>query len=729
MSDTVLPSHLLNNFSETELLKLPSSTFKASKAYLSNEDIKKIQKAYTFAFYAHEGQKRRDGSDYITHPVEVTNILLNLKMDLDSICASLMHDVLEDCNVQKNKLSKIFGKDVANIIDGVSKLGKLDMHNVSEINANNLQKMALAMANDVRVILVKLCDRLHNMRTIEHLPRTKQIQKSKETLEVYGPLALRVGMQDIRSELEELSFKCIHPLRAQMLENAIKSSSGGRKKIVDKIRKELKSHLKANDIKGAAVKGREKNLYSIYNKIKKKHKPFSEILDVYGFRILVDSVDDCYRSLGIIHNYFSPIGGKFKDYIAIPKTNGYQALHTSLLALNAFPIEVQIQTRSMWSIANLGIAAHWGYKTKDESKGSELRATKWLSGLIDLQKKSSGATEFAESIKKDLDSNEVYLFSPKGHIYALKSGATPIDFAYEVHTGLGNSIIGCKVNRREAPLNVKLQNGQTVEIITSSASVEADPAWLNFVVSSKARSGIRSKLRNQKISSARKAGKLMLESELQRSGRSLSDYRGSTLKRVLDTIGVTSLNKLLTDLGLGKRTGNIVAERFYSGLQIRKDTDHEARKSLPIIDNNIEGVAVVFAKCCHPVCGDSVIAHSDTERGIVIHHSHCKQVAPFINKDSRYLSAHWEESKKAHLYTAKLSISTENRIGVLSDLAAIFTKAGLNMQQVSAKNIDRKFTGFEIELDVENIDDLNIIMQKVRSKKFAASCVRIINEK
>ncbi len=728
MSDTVLPNHLLN-FSETELLKLPASTYKASKAYLSNDDVKKIQKAYTFAFYAHEGQKRRDGSDYISHPVEVTNILLDLKMDPDSICASLMHDVLEDCNVQKNKLSKIFGKDVANIIDGVSKLGQLDMQNVSERNANNLQKMALAMANDVRVILVKLCDRLHNMRTIEHLPREKQIQKSKETLEVYGPLALRVGMQDIRSELEELSFKCIHPLRAQMLENAIKSSSGGRKKIVDKIRKELKSHLKANDIKGAAVKGREKNLFSIYNKIKTKHKPFSEILDVYGFRILVDSVDDCYRSLGIIHNYFSPIGEKFKDYIAIPKTNGYQALHTSLLALNAFPIEVQIQTRSMWSIANMGIAAHWGYKTKDEGMGSELRASKWLLGLIDLQKKSSGATDFAESIKKDLDSNEVYLFSPKGHIYALKNGATPIDFAYEVHTGLGNSIIGCKVNRREAPLNVKLQNGQTVEIITSSRAVEADPSWLNFVVSSKARSGIRAKLRNQKTSSARKAGKLMLESELQRSGKSLSDYRGTTLKSVLDVIGVTSLNKLLTELGLGKRTGNIVAERFYSGLQIRKGADYIKSKSLSIIDNNIEGVPVRFAKCCHPVNGDPVVAHSDTERGIVIHHNDCQQVAPFINKDSRYLSAHWEKSKKTHLYTAKLSISTENRIGVLSDLAAVFTKAGINMQQVSAKNIDRKFTGFEIELDVESTKELSIIMTKVSSKKFAASCTRMINEK
>ena len=729
MSETVLPSLLSKNFPETELVKLPSSLYKRLKTYLDYKDIKKIQKAYTFAFYAHAGQKRNDGSDYITHPVDVTKILLELKMDPDSICAALMHDVLEDCNVQKNNLSKIFGKDVADIIDGVSKLGKLDMQNIEERNANNLQKMALAMAKDVRVILVKLCDRLHNMRTIEHLPRKKQIQKSKETLEVYGPLALRVGMQDIRAELEDLSFKCMHPIRMEILESAIKSSSGGRKKIVDKIRKELKSHLKANDIENAAVKGREKNIYSIYNKIKRKHKPFSEILDVYGFRILVDSVDDCYRSLGIIHNYFSPIENKFKDYIAIPKTNGYQALHTSLLALNAFPIEVQIQTRSMWATANMGIAAHWGYKTKDKNQGPELRASKWLSSLIDLQKKSSNPTEFAESIKKDLDSNEVYLFSPKGEIFALKSGATPIDFAYEVHTGLGNSIIGCKVNRTEAPLNVELESGQTVEIITSSKSIDADPAWLNFVVTSKARSGIRTKLKNQKTSSARKAGKLMLESELNRSGKSLSDYRGSSLKRILDSIGVTSLNKLLTELGSGKRTGNIIAERFYSGLKIRKDSEEIDINPVSIIDNHIEGVSVVFAKCCRPIFGDAVIAHSDTERGIVVHHKQCKQVSPFINKDPRYFPAIWEVSKKPYLYTARISVNTENKIGVLSDLVSIFTKSGINIEQVNTKNIDRTFTGFEIEADIENIDHLNKIMQKVRSKKFTSSCVRMINEK
>jgi guanosine-3',5'-bis(diphosphate) 3'-pyrophosphohydrolase len=728
LSETVLPNHLIN-FSENSLLKLPTSIYKSCKTYLTYEDIKKIQKAYSFAFYAHSGQKRKDGSDYITHPVAVTEILLDLKMDTESVCSALMHDVLEDCNVQKNNLAKIFGDDIAHIVDGVSKLGKIDTNNVADKNANNLQKMALAMANDVRVVLVKLCDRLHNMRTIEHVPRPKQIQKAKETLELYGPLALRVGMQDMRAELEDLSFKCIHPQRAKILENAVKSSSGGRKKIVEKIRKELKKRLKINNVDDVAVKGREKNLYSIYSKIKSKHKPFSEILDVYGFRILVDSVDDCYRSLGIIHNYFLPIENRFKDYIAIPKTNGYQALHTSLLALEAFPIEVQIQTRNMWATANMGIAAHRSYKTNDSNSSFELRANKWLSGLVELQKKSSNPSEFADSLKKDLDSEEVYLFSPKGHIYALKAGATPIDFAYEVHTGLGNSIIGCKVNRREAPLNVELESGQTVEIITSNTEIEADPAWLNFVVTSKARSGIRSRLRNQKVSSARKAGKFMLESELQRSGKSLKDYRGSTLKRVLDSIGVTSLNKLLIELGSGKRTGNIVAERFYSGLKIRKDIDNKKIKPVFISDNHIEGVSVVFAKCCHPVFQDPAIAHSDTERGIVIHHKKCKQVAPFISKDPRYIPAKWTTNLKTHMYTAKINIVTVDEIGVMAEVVSVFTNTGINIEHVETKNIDNNFTAFEMEVNVESREELKFVMQKLRAKRITSSCTRLINEK
>ena len=726
MSDHALPNLLLNNFSGDYLLRLPADFYKSAKLYLSIAEIKKIQKAYSVAYYAHENQKRRDGSNYITHPVAVAKILLNLKMDSDSICSALMHDVLEDCDVTKNDLKTLFGLSVADIVDGVSKLGKLDITSRNERDANNLQKMMLAMSKDVRVVLVKICDRLHNMRTIEHLPRYKQIQKSKETIELYGPLAIRIGMQDIRAELEDLAFRCIHPLRATMLESAINKSSGGRKKIVTKIRKELKKHLKSNGIERVGVKGREKNIYSIYRKIKSKHKPFSEILDVYGFRILVDSVDECYRALGIIHNYFSPIENRFKDYIAIPKSNGYQALHTSLLALNAFPIEVQIQTRNMYSIASFGIAAHWQYKTKEDDISSGLRATKWLTGLVDLQKKTNNPSEFAQSIKTDLDSNEVFLFSPKGEIYALRKGSTPIDFAYEVHTDLGDNIIGCKVNRNEVPLNIELETGQTVEIIASKKSSELDPSWLNYVVTSKARSAIRARLRKQKISDARKAGKVMLETELKRGGSSLSEYRGSSLKKILDSIGVTSLNKLLTDLGLGKRTGSIIAERFYSGLQIREGIK-EVNPVL-ILDNKIESVTVRFAKCCLPVYEDAVVAHSDTERGMVIHHKRCKQVKPFIKKDPRYMPAIWGENKKDHLYKARIDVNTEDRVGVLSDLGSIFARSAINIGSVNTKTIDKKFAGFEIEIEVKDRKELRNIMQKVRSMKLTTSCKRNINE-
>ena len=728
MTEQALPKKSLTNFTDDDLLSVPSYLLAPIKAYLKSAEIKKIQRAYTFAFIAHDGQKRKDGSAYISHPVAVAKIVAELKMDHDSICAALMHDVLEDCDVQKTVLEKNFGKDVANIVDGVSKLGKIHMQNKAETNANNFQKMALAMANDVRVILVKLCDRLHNMRTIDFMPRHKQIIKSKETLEMFAPLALRVGMIDIKNELEDRAFRCLHPLRAEMLDSAIQKSSGGRKKIIEKVRKELKANLKNNGIDTAAVKGREKNAFSIYNKIKTKHKPFSEILDVYGFRILVDTVDECYRALGIIHNYYSPIDNRFKDYIAIPKMNGYQALHTGLLALDAFPIEVQIQTRSMFDTANRGIAAHWGYKTSQESSGTELRATKWLTGLLDLYKESKDSSEFVESIKTDLEPERVFVFSPKGHIFGLKIGATPIDFAYAIHRDLGDTIVGCKVNRKEAPINVELESGQTVEIITSKNNVVIDPAWLNFIVTSRARSGIRARLRNQKVSSARKAGKIMLETELKRSGIKLSDYKGATLKRVLGSIGVPSLSKLMTDLGLGKKTGNIVAQKFYEGLQIRKNSGDQQISPLRLANKKIEGVSVVFAKCCRPILDDEIIAHSDTERGIVIHHKICQQVVPFLAKDTRYQPALWDAETKKHLYIAKLKVISENKVGVLSDVLSIFTREGINVVFVNTNAIDATFANIELEIEINDTKHLNILIDKVNAKKFVSDCSRQINE-
>ena len=728
MSDQVVSNNSLLDFSNKELLQpTPTDLLDAATVYFSRKELDLLQIAYNVAFEAHKNQFRQEGSPYITHPIAVASILLELHLDVETICAGLMHDVLEDSVIKKSYLEKLFGKGTILIIDGVSNLNKLDFDSIEDRNANNLQKMALAMSKDIRVIIVKLCDRLHNMQTIELLPREKQIRKSIETLELYGPIAIRIGMQDIRVELEDLAFKCLHPMRARMLESAIQQAVGGRKRIVSKLRKQFKYHLKNNNIL-ATVQGRQKSLYSIYSKIKHKKKPFSEILDVFAFRVIVNSVDDAYRSLGIIHNVHNPIGQRFKDYIAIPKSNGYQALHTSLIALDGIPIEVQIQTKSMETIAGTGIAAHWSYKTKDQIGSESMGARKWIESFTDLNKASLDINEFVEGIKTDLVYDEVYVFTPKGRIVNLKSGSTPIDLAYELHTELGNHTIACKVNRKYAPLNIQLESGQSIEIITSDDQ-EVSPDWLNFVVTSKARSSIRSALRHQKISQSRKAGKLMLEAELKRGGVSLSEYRGSTMSRILAVIGVKSLSELLTDLGSGKKTGALVAERFFEGLSISKDKSISIQ-AMVLADNQIEGVSVIYAKCCMPIYGDPITAHSDTDRGIVIHHARCRQVTPHRSNtlSARYLAAIWGTNKIERHYTGHLKIHAQDQPGILADIASAFTKANLNIVNINSRDIDAMIIEFIVEAEVLNSESLSKLMIKLRSLKYVTSCSRIIND-
>jgi len=728
LSDRAIPNQALLDFSNRKLLSpVPKNLYESARAYFSKKELDLLQTAYNVAFEAHKDQFRKEGSAYITHPVAVASILIELNLDIETVCAGLMHDVLEDSFIKKSYLEKLFGKDIVAIVDGVSNLNKLDFDSIEDRNANNLQKMALAMSKDIRVIIVKLCDRLHNMRTIEFLPREKQIKKSIETLDLYGPIAIRIGMQNIRIELEDLAFKCIHPMRARMLESAIKQAVGGRQKIISKLRKQFKYHLKNNDIL-ATVQGRQKTLYSIYRKIKNKKKPFSEILDVYAFRVIVNSVDDAYRSLGIIHNVHKPIENKFKDYIAIPKSNGYQAIHTSLIALDGVPIEVQIQTKSMEIIAENGISAHWSYKTKDSVTSETMGAKKWIESFTDLNKASADTHEFVEAIKTDLVYDEVYVFTPAGRIVNLKSGSTPIDLAYELHTDLGNQAVACKVNRKYAPLNIRLENGQSIEIITSDKQ-EVSPDWLNFVVTSKARSSIRLALRNQKISQSRKAGKLMLESELKRGGVTLDQYRGSKMSRILEMIGVKSLNELLTDLGSGKKTGALVAERFFSALKLRKNKNPKL-KAMILSDHQIEGVSVIYAKCCMPIHGDPITAHSDTDRGIVIHHSRCRQVAPHRSHkiSSRYFPAMWGSDSKELHYKGHVKIHAEDRPGILADIASVFTKSNLNIVNILSRDIDAMIIEFVVEVEVMNTDSLNKLMVKLRSLRYVTSCSRIVND-
>lgn len=728
MSDRALSNQVLLDFSNTKLLTpIPKKLYESAKSYFSKKELDLLQTAYNVSQEAHKDQFRKEGSPYITHPVAVASILIDLNLDVETVCAGLMHDVLEDSFIKKSYLEKLFGKDIVGIVDGVSNLNKLDFDSIEDRNANNLQKMALAMSKDIRVIIVKLCDRLHNMRTIEFLPREKQIRKSQETLDLYGPIAIRIGMQNIRIELEDLAFRCMHPMRASMLESAVKRAVGGRKKIISKLRKQFKYHLKNNNIL-ATVQGRQKSLYSIYRKIKNKKKPFSEILDVYAFRVIVNSVDDAYRSLGVIHNIHKPIGKKFKDYIAIPKLNGYQAIHTSLIALDGVPIEVQIQTKSMEIIAENGISAHWSYKTKDSVNSQSIGAKKWIESFTDLNKASIDTHEFVEAIKTDLVYDEVYVFTPAGMIVNLKAGSTPIDLAYELHTELGNKAIACKVNRRYAPLNIRLENGQSIEIITSEENA-VSPEWLNFVVTSKARSSIRSSLRQQKISQSRKVGKLMLESELKRGGVTLDQYRGSRMSKILEVIGVKSLNELLTELGSGKKTGALVAERFFSALRKRKN---KSLKIKPMIlkDHQIEGVSVIYAKCCMPIYGDPITAHSDTDRGIVIHHSRCRQVIPHRSHkvSPRYFPAMWGTDSKELHYKGHLKIHAEDRPGILADIASVFTRSNLNIVNIQSRDIDSMIIEFVVEVEVFNTESLNKLMVKLRSLRYVTSCSRIVND-
>ncbi|MEX2326425.1 MAG: RelA/SpoT family protein, partial [Pseudomonadales bacterium] len=466
--------------------------------YLDESQIQQVRKAYAYAESAHEGQRRQSGEAYITHPLAVASILAGMHMDHQCLMAALLHDVIEDTGVPKHLLSEEFDEEVAELVDGVSKL-KAIFQSRAEAQAENFQKMTLAMSRDIRVILVKLADRLHNMRTLGHLDTEKRKRIARETLEIYAPIANRLGMNNIRFEFEELGFKALHPMRSSMIEKAVKKARGNRKEVVSKILDSIEHCLEREGIE-AEVFGREKHLYSIYDKMRAKHKSFGEIMDVYAFRIIVDSVDTCYRVLGAVHNLYKPVAGRFKDYIAIPKANGYQSLHTTLFGMHGIPIEIQIRTVAMEMVANNGIAGHWLYKTNDEStRGSHKRAREWMKGLLEIQQSAGNSLEFIENVKIDLFPDEVYVFTPRGDIHDMPQGATPVDFAYTVHTDIGNTCVACRIDRRLAPLSATLESGQTVEIITAPGA-QPNPAWLSFAVTGKARSSIRHALKTQQRS-------------------------------------------------------------------------------------------------------------------------------------------------------------------------------------------------------------------------------------
>jgi guanosine-3',5'-bis(diphosphate) 3'-pyrophosphohydrolase len=542
--------------------------------YLEGEQVNLVRRAYYYAEQAHDGQFRRSGDAYVTHPLAVAGILSEMHMDPQSLVAAMLHDVIEDTGISKAAVKSQFGDAIAEMVDGVSKLNKITFSSHAEMQAENFQKMALAMAKDIRVILVKLADRLHNMRTLDVLSPEKRRRVARETLDIYAPIANRLGMNSIRIEFEELGFDALYPMRARRINAAVKSIRGNRKEIVKQIQTALEACLLREGMPGR-IFGREKHLYSIYEKMRSKRKSFSEIMDVYAFRIVVDKVDTCYRVLGAVHNLYKPVPGRFKDYIASPKANGYQSLHPTLFGMHGVPIEIQIRTEEMEAMANNGIAAHWLYKSHDNSpSNAHVRARQWVNGLLEMQQNAGNSMEFIENVKIDLFPDEIYVFTPKGTIMELPAGSTAVDFAYAVHTDVGNSCVACRISRRLAPLSEPLESGQTVEIITAPGT-QPNPAWLSFVVSGKARSNIRHFLKNQRHSESVSLGRRLLNKVLGSFGTQLEKISPAQIKAALLQTNSAELDNVLEDIGLGNRMAFMMVHPPLEPVDL-KDLDRSA---------------------------------------------------------------------------------------------------------------------------------------------------------
>ena len=708
----------LNFFNKPNTSRLSGELDQLSKLYLNPLSNQKIKKAVDFADKAHEGQFRKSGEPFLIHPINVGLILASLKMDADTIIAGLLHDVVEDCEISLKTVKKEFGNNVAKLVDGMTKLLQLDDKLKDQSQAEYFQKMALATAEDVRVVIIKLADRLHNLQTIEHLPREKQIKKARETLELYAPLAHQIGMHKMATDLEDHSFKTIHPFRHKLIEQALKKNELNRKTLISKVKKTLRAKFKKSDVP-ADTKGRRKRIYSIYQKMKSKNRSFGDIYDVFAFRITVEKVEECYKVLGIIHNVFSPISGKFKDYIAVPKMNGYQALHTVVMTFDGVPMEVQIQTSAMETFANYGIASHGLYKTKVNDDQVKAKSRQLVQRLTDMSKRSSSSLEFLESLKTDMKGKEVYVFSPNGRIFSLKQGSTSIDYAYAVHSSLGNYCLSCEIDKKLSPLSTVLKSGQTVEIIKSKKKT-VNPAWLNFVVTSKAITEIKKELKKVKISDARVLGKDLLEGSLHDAGMELSEYPNEQLKGVFNLLGVRSLNQLLVDIGSGRKRSNLVSQSFAEGL--RGSSKSKLVASELKIGSSQKYGAIKFPECCYPVHGDPCLAVHN-ELGITIHRANCENLKGFLNTPGRCSNINWEKNDDSE-YLAALTMSLVNEPGALADVSKIISNNESNIQSVLTKTLDENFIELTVKILVKDIDHLNTINSKLIKNKTVTNIER-----
>jgi GTP pyrophosphokinase len=687
--------------------------------YLPPEQVERVRTAAEFGAAAHQGQTRVSGEPYITHPVAAAVILADLHLDADTIVGAILHDVIEDTPIAKSDIAQRFGNDVAEIVDGVTKLDQIRFKNREEAQAENFRKMLLAMVRDLRVILVKLADRTHNLRTIEALAPAKRRQIARETLDIYAPVAERLGLYAMKLELEDLGFRSLYPQRYRVIERALKRARGNQKEFLAKIRAQLEAALKKAGLVGH-VEAREKHLYSIYRKMLRKRAPLSEIVDVYGLRIIVDSVDNSYRALGIVHSVYKPMPGRFKDYVAIPRVNGYQSLHTTLFGPNGVPIEVQIRTEDMNHIAESGIAAHWKYK-HDESEGSaqQERARKWLSNLVDLEV-GGNSEEFIESVKVDLFPDKVYVFTPRGEILRLPRGATVVDFAYAVHTDIGNRCVAAKIDRRLTPLRAVLRNGQTVQIITAKGATP-NPSWVNFVVTAKARSAVRHYLKSLHRSEAVELGRRLLSQALAEFDLELKKVPPETMQSALTEFGLVDADQLFEKVGLGERLAPLVARRLLPG----EHTDAASGAASPLAVAGTEGLLVSYAHCCYPIPNDPIFAFLSTGRGIVVHRETCANVEDYRKQPDKWLPVTWQ-NQAGRLFLAEIRIDIVNRPGMLAALSAAIADTNTNVNHVTIDQRDAETQVLIFIVEVADRAQLARIMRVVRRMPDVLRVVRAI---
>ena len=686
------------------------------ETYLPAADLPRVAAAHEFAAKAHEGQTRRSGDPYITHPIAVAEILAGLHLDAASIQAALLHDVIEDTPSTRDEIGARFGDDVALLVDGVSKIDNLRFDSVAEAQAESFRKMLLAMAKDLRVILVKLADRTHNMRTIESLSPEKQRRIARETLDIYAPIANRIGVYSVKIELEDLGFRTLYPYRYKVLQRALRRAKGNQRQLLRKIEGKLTDALRTAKLE-ARVLAREKHLYSIYMKMQRKHLHLSDIVDVYGVRVIVQDIDSCYRALGVAHQVWKPMPGRFKDYISIPRVNGYQSLHTTLFGPAGVPLEVQIRTEEMDKVAERGVAAHWQYKAADkQTYSTEERAREWLAGLMEMER-SANSEEFLETVKADLFPDKVYVFTPKGAIMRLPRGATAVDFAYAVHTDIGNRCVAAKIDRRLVPLKTMLRNGETVEIVTARGALP-NPSWVNFVTTAKARNAIRGYLKNLKRDEAQDLGRRLLNQELMPYSLSLRKLPKERLEALCKELGIRDEEQLFEQLGLGERLAPVIAGLLAQAGGSSDSNTADPRKPLEIAGT--EGAVVSYAHCCYPIPGDEIVGFMSSGRGIVIHRDNCRNLAEYRKQPAKWLPVDWTRGVKAD-FDSEIQVRTLDRVGLLAEVAGRISATRTNIEHV---RVDTEGDASTLSFRLK-VRDRRQLAQVVRSIRTIPGVVRV----